>query len=155
MNKSEIIFLTFLITGLWDIILRTISLNNEKISEKTKLPMLDIIVYLKPYFEHHTLLSAALIAGFVGATTQAIILHYMRFPSKNMNNKYMIKFMIVTFMISGLYGLIMQMSGMFPILDKYSYKRLGKFRGFYHDGISGIIVQSTIIILGKIYDKMK
>ena len=29
---------------------------------------------LKPYFETHTLLAAALIGGFVGATTQPIIL---------------------------------------------------------------------------------
>ena len=56
MEYYKLIIATFIVTGLWDVMLRFISLNNDKI------PMLlpDFIVNLKPYFQHHTLLSAAL-----------------------------------------------------------------------------------------------
>ena len=46
---------------------------------------MDFVKSLKPYFKHHTLLAAALIAGFVGATTQPIIISIMPFP-KNLFN---------------------------------------------------------------------
>lgn len=57
----KLIILTFIVTALCDVILRTLSLYNP-------LPFLsnqmDFIQYLKPYFQKHTLLAAALIAGF-------------------------------------------------------------------------------------------
>ena len=39
----------------------------------------------------------------------------------------------------------MKGSKLFPHLDKTYYKELGTVRSMYHDGISGIIVQLTII----------
>ena len=73
----KLIILTFIITALWDVVLRFMSLNFEKLPKSLQM---DFVKYLKPYFQHHTLLAAALIAGFVGATTQPFILSIMSFP---------------------------------------------------------------------------
>jgi len=145
MEKSKLIIITFIVTALWDVLLRIISLNQEKIKNKIQIP--EFIKYLKPYFEHHTLLSAALIAGFVGATTQPIIIYLMNFPSKNSNLIYILKFMVLSFIISALYGFIMKATKLFPYLDENYYDKLGLIRSMYHDGISGLIVQFTILIL--------
>lgn len=101
---------------------------------------------LKPYFEKHTLLAAALIAGFVGSTTQTIILYFMRFPSNNISITYIIIFMIWTFTVSALYGFIMKASNLFPYLDKYYYEPLGLVKSLYHDGTSGLIVQFSLLL---------
>ena len=145
MEKSKLIIITFIVTALWDVLLRIISLNQEKIKNKIQIP--EFIKYLKPYFEHHTLLSADLIAGFVGATTQPIIIYLMSFPSKNSNLIYILKFMVLSFIISALYGFIMKATKLFPYLDENYYDKLGLIRSMYHDGISGLIVQFTILIL--------
>ena len=143
MNYYQLLITTFIVTGMWDVVLRFLSLNNENIP--FKLP--DFIINLKPYFQHHTLLSAALIAGFVGVTTQPIILYLMNFPTHNNDTNYIIKFMILTFVISSMYGFIMKGSKLFPYLDKHYYKKLGVVRSMYHDGISGLIVQSTLLFI--------
>ena len=80
MNNSDLYILTFIVTGLWDVVLRIMAENWEKLPKiiKTILPFIE---YLKPYFKQHTLLAAALIAAFVGATTQLIILNIMPFPT--------------------------------------------------------------------------
>ena len=144
--NSNLIILTFIVTALWDIVLRFMSLNFEKIPEIIRYSM-PFIGDLKPYFKEHTLLAAALIAGFVGATTQPIITYITPFP-KNINNiSYLVKFLIVSFIISALYGFIMKWSKLFPHLEKHYYDRLGVVKGMYHDGISGLIVQITLLSL--------
>ena len=87
-----LIILTFIVTGIWDIVLRFMSLNYNKLP---KYFQIDFVKNLIPYFKHHTLLAAALIAGFVGATTQFIILSIMSFPKSIFNFVYIIKFMIL------------------------------------------------------------
>ena len=150
MDNSKLIILTFVVTALWDVVLRFMSLHFEKVPS----PIQDLMPFigdLKPYFKQHTLLAAALIAGFVGATTQPIILKITPFP-KTLNNKmYIFKFLLVSFVISALYGFIMKWSKLFPYLEKYYYDKLGIIRGMYHDGISGLIVQITLLILYFIY----
>ena len=144
--NSNLIILTFIVTALWDVALRFMSLNFEKIPEIIQYTM-PFIGDLKPYFKQHTLLSAALIAGFVGATTQPIITYITPFP-KNINNiSYLVKFLIVSFIISALYGFIMKWSKLFPHLEKHYYNKLGVIKGMYHDGISGLIVQVTLLSL--------
>ena len=143
MKFYKLIVLTFVVTALWDVLLRFISLNHEKIN--IKLPQ--FIKYLKPYFQHHTILSAALIAGFIGATTQPLIIYFMKFPTINSNISYIFNFMILSFVISALFGFIMKATKLFPHLDKHYYENLGIVRGMYHDGISGLIVQSTILFM--------
>lgn len=145
MNTCKLIILTFVFTALWDVILRQLSLNVDYIPK-----MLDVafpfIRFLKPYFEHHTLLSAALIAGFVGATTQLIIILIMSFPENNSNFKYVMTFLFLSFIISALYGFAMKWSGLFPYLDRYYYNKLGVKRSMYHDGVSGLVVQTALLL---------
>ena len=144
--NSNLIILTFIVTALWDVVLRFMSLNFEKIPSIIQYSM-PFIGDLKAYFKEHTLLAAALIAGFVGATTQPIITYITPFP-KNINNiSYLVKFLIVSFIISALYGFIMKWSKLFPHLEKHYYDKLGVVKGMYHDGISGLIVQVTLLSL--------
>ena len=151
MEYSNLIILTFIVTALWDVVLRFLSLNNEKINYKFP----DFVRYLKPYFQQHTILSAALIAGFVGATTQPLILYFMKFPSVKSNIMYIIQFMVLSYIISAFFGILMKTTKLFPHLDKHYYDNLGTLRGMYLDGISGLIVQSTILFLFFVSDKMK
>ena len=151
MEYYKLIIITFIITALWDVVLRFLSLNNEKINYNFP----DFVRYLKPYFQQHTMLSAALIAGFVGATTQPIILYLMKFPSVKSNAIYIFQFMVLSYIISALFGILMKATKLFPHLDKHYYENLGTLRGMYLDGISGLIVQSTILIIIFFSDKMK
>ena len=41
----------------------------------------------------------------------------------------------------------MKWSGLFPRLQEHYYDKLGVIRSMYHDGISGLIVQITILII--------
>ena len=146
MNYYKRIILTFTVTALWDVTLRFMSLNFESLPDiiKTLMPF---IKDLKPYFQQHTLLAAALIAGFVGATTQPFILKITPFPKNISDFKYLLKFLVVSFIISALYGFIMKATKLFPRLEKYYYNKLGVIRSMYHDGISGLIVQITLLFL--------
>ena len=64
---------------------------------------------------------------------------------ENINN--IIIFFVITFIVSALYGFIIKASNLFPYLEKYYYNKLGIIRSMYHDGISGLIVQLTLIII--------
>ena len=142
-NIYRMIVITFIVTGIWDVILRFITLYNPVPYIYEIMPFMKD---LKPYFQKHTLLAAALIAGFVGASTQYIILNIMNFPTVDSSLRYNTTFMLVSFIISALYGFIMKASKLFPYLDKYYYEKLGVNRSLYHDGISGIIVQITLLL---------
>jgi len=142
-ENCNLLVYTFIVTGIWDIVLRILSINYYKLPN---ILQYDFIKYLIPYFKHHTILSAALIAGFIGAITQIIIINLIKFPDKFIF-KNIIIFLIISFIVSGLFGFIMKFSKLFPILDKTYYKNLGTIRSIYHDGISGLIVQITLILL--------
>ena len=141
--NSKLYILTFIIASIWDIVLRFLSLNYDKIPNILKY---DFIRYLIPYFKKHTLLSAALIAGFIGATCQFIIIQFHKFPNLN-NYQLIIQFLGITFIIAALYGFLMKWSNLFPHIEDTYYKNLGTIRSMYHDGISGIVVQITILCL--------
>ena len=159
LSNSEMVILTFVVTGLWDVVLRIMNENFDDLPDIIK-QVLPFIKYLDPYFKKHTLLAAALIAAFVRATTQPIIYSITPFP-KNLNNvNDVFIFLINSFIISALYGFIMKATKLFPILEETYYKKLeeegGVIRSMYHDGISGLIVQFTIfiiLILGKMIIK--
>ena len=147
--NSNIYILTFTITALYDVILRKLSENYNKIPS---ILQNDFVLYLKPYFKKHTLLAAALIAGFVGAVTQVIILNVHKLPT---NPETFITFMIATFMISALFGFVMKFSKLFPHLVNTYYKKLGVSRSMYTDGVSGIIVQATLLVILYLIDLYK
>ncbi len=140
----RLIIVTFVVTALWDVVLRFMSLNFENIPT---IFQMKFVKYLTPYFKKHTLISAALIAGFIGATAQSIILSIMSFPTSIFDIVYIGKFMSVTFIISALYGFLMKWSNLFPYLEMYYYDNLGVVGGMYHDGVSGLIVQTTLLFL--------
>ena len=145
MGIDRLLILTFIITALYDVLLRYMSLNYDKLPAFFK--WFDFIKYLTPYFKKHTMLSAALLAGFIGFGAQLIILTIMPYPNlKKINLHNIITFFVITFIVSALYGLPMKASKLFPILDETYYKGLGTFRGLYHDGISGLIVQFTLLV---------
>jgi len=132
----NIYILTFIITAIFDILLRYISLN--------QLLDWDFVKYLEPYFKQHTLLSAALLAGFVGATAQYLII-------MGMSPQPTVAFMAWTFVVSALYGFIMKATGLFPHLDATYYRGLGPTRGAIHDGVSGLIVQFVVLLYNGRY----
>ena len=144
----KLIILTFIVTALWDVVLRFMSLNYEKLP---KFFQMDFVEYLIPYFKQHTILAAALIAGFVGATTQPIILSIMNFPKSIFDIAYISKFMILSFIISALYGFIMKWSNLFPHLVTHYYDKLGVARSMYTDGVSGLVVQTTLLAMYHIF----
>ena len=144
----KLIILTFIVTALWDVVLRFMSLNYEKLP---KYFQMDFVEYLTPYFKQHTLLAAALIAGFVGATTQPIILSIMYFPKRIFDIAYISKFMILSFIISALYGFIMKWSNLFPHLVTHYYDKLGVARSMYTDGVSGLVVQTTLLAIYHVF----
>jgi len=141
----NLLVLTFIITALWDVILRWYSEDRmPHLPKPLNVHEWDFVIALKPYFKKHTLLGAAAIAGVVGAVTQAIILQLLKIP-KTLNQIGI--FLIVSFLISGLIGFPMQWSGLFPVLQKTYYKDLKFPRSFYSDAISGVIVQVTLLII--------
>lgn len=149
MEIERILIYTFIVTALYDIILRFLSLNYSKLPKIFET--MKFIKYLNPYFKKHTLLAAALIAGFVGFGAQILILYISPFPTiNNLDNKTIInilKFLLVTFVVSALYGFPMKASGLFPHLVDTYYKNTGVIGGMLYDGFSGIIVQSTMLFL--------
>lgn len=150
----KLIVYTFVVTALWDVVLNYMSTNYEKLPNivNRKMPF---IKELRPYFQHHTILAAALIAGFVGATTQPIILALTSFPSSITNLGKISYFLLISFVISALYGFLMKWSGLFPHLQKYYYDYLGHIRGMWHDGVSGLIVQGTLLVMSQIINIVK
>ena len=141
----ELIILTFFVTGFWDIVLRLMSENYDKLPKF--IQDYKFIKYLIPYFQRHTLLAAALIAAFIGATTQFIILKLCKFPNNLKNIKHVFKFLVISFIISGLYGFVMKSSKLFPHLEATYYKNLGQIKGVIHDGVSGLAVQITLLFI--------
>ena len=138
MENCNIYIYTFTITALWDIVLRKMSENYDSLP---KFLQYDFMLYLQPYFKQHTLLDAALVAGFVGATTQVIILNLHSLPTNALS---FVSFMILSFIISALYGFVMKFSNLFPHLEATYYKNLGVYKSMYYDGCSGLIVQLTL-----------
>ena len=145
MRNCYIYILTFFITALWDVVLRIMSENYDKLPHWLQF---DFVRYLQPYFKVHTVLAAALIAGFVGATTQVIILNTHKLPT---NVATYMTFLITSFVISALYGFIIKLSNLFPHLVDTYYKNLGTYRSMYLDGISGMIVQMTLLIILQVH----
>ena len=150
MSDCHLIIFTFIITAFWDILLRIIVEHQNNLP---KFFQLKFLKYLIPYFKQHTLLAAALIAGFVGAFTQFIILSLLKFPINSRDILYILQFLLATFTISGLFGIPIRISGLFPHLVDTYYKGLGPINGFIHDGVSGLIVQITLLLLSFLMKK--
>ena len=134
------IILVFFITGFWDIILRAMSEGKLSFFGIEKMKW---VTTLNPYFEYHTVLGAALIAAFVGAIAYVLIIY--TYDVLDVNNK--LYQLVWVFLISGLVGIPMRLSGLFPILNEHYYKPLGFTYSFITDGMSGVVVAITLFIL--------
>mgnify|MGYP001445410044 FL=1 len=104
-------------------------------------------VILREYFDNHTILAAALIAGFVGAITLAVIYYlFGKIPELSIRN------MTYIFIISALMGTPMRYSNLFPLLDKYYYQKIPRIQSFLADGLSGVMVAAVYYFI--LYKKL-
>lgn len=104
-------------------------------------------VILREYFDNHTILAAALIAGFVGAITFVSIYYlFGKIPELSIRN------MTYIFIISALMGTPMRYSNLFPLLDKYYYQKIPRLQSFLADGLSGVMV--AIVYYFILYKKL-
>ncbi len=128
------IVFSFIITAFFDLALNLLP------------PELGGATSIREYFNNHTVLAAALIAGFVGAATFVVIYAaYSGVPKFNAYN------MTVIFSISALVGIPMRYSGLFPILDKYYYQVMPRIQSYIADGLSGLMVAIVYyLLLGEI-----
>ena len=93
---ERLLIYTFIITALYDVLLRFLSLNYHKLP--AFMQEYKFIGYLTPYFKEHTLLAAALIAGYVRFGAQVIILSLQKFPNMTrVNFKEIVMFLLLTF----------------------------------------------------------
>ena len=141
MNYQYIV-VAFIITALYDVLLRMFS--EEKI-KFLGIENINWVVALRGYFKKHTVLGAALIAGFVGAVAYVAILKTM--PVQFNNN--IVYYMLWVAFISAIIGIPMRYSGLFPHLETYYYKPL-PITTIFSDALSGVIVAITMILLGNI-----
>ena len=131
-----------MITAAWDVILRQFSEESIRLFGIERWKWVHV---LKPYFEKHTVLSAALVAGFVGATAYYCI----TFPEFASTVSLPIYLLWVIF-VSGTIGIPMRYSGMFPHLKQHYYDQLGFVYSFATDAFSGLVVCLTMFILSSI-----
>lgn len=136
-NLMQDIIIIFLITAFWDVILRLMSEGKIKFFGIENMKW---ITALEEYFEKHTILSAALIAGFVGAVTHFIIIKSLE--SLNLSGVNIYTILVVIF-ISGIVGIPMRYSGLFPHLKNHYYDPLGFGYSLATDAFSGVVVGAS------------
>lgn len=133
-NLMHDITIIFIITALWDVILRLMSEGKIKFFGIENMKWITV---LEEYFQKHTILAAALIAGFVGAITHLIIIKSLVAFNISGVNIYTTLLVII---ISGIIGIPMRYSGLFPHLKKHYYDSLGFGYSLATDAFSGIVV---------------
>lgn len=90
---------------------------------------------IRPYFDEHTVLSAALVAGFVGAVTFCVIVAL--YPSALQPS---FRAAAIVFAVSALMGTPMRLSKLFPHLEAHYYSAVPRWQTFCADGLSGVMV---------------
>ena len=143
-NNLQQLLVVFGITALWDVILRFISLGSIHIPIISTWKWIKV---LKPYFEHHTVLAAALLAGLAGAGAQAFLWFI---PPTTNPFLYTLEVLIASILVGG----PMYVSGLYPVLNRTYYDKLGA-AAMLSDGISGLVVMTTIYILQRLFHEDK
>ena len=134
----------FVVTAVWDVILRLFA--------KKRLRILGIdkwnwVHALEGYFDKHTVLSAALLAGFAGAIAYSVIQLWKPPPLDNLGNATAYILWIVV--VSALIGVPMRYSGLFPHLKEFYYDKL-PVTTIFSDALSGVIVAATMLLIDVI-----
>ena len=128
----------FVITALWDVVLRLMATGYLHMLGVERMRWVRV---LRPYFARHTLLAAASIAGIVGAVTLPIIVATNPYPQSQLRS------LLWVALISALVGQMMRYSGLFPHLKRYYYDTLGFAYSFTTDAFSGVVVAVTYHLL--------
>lgn len=136
-NLFREVIIVFIITALWDVILRMVSEGKIYLFGIEKMKWITV---LEDYFEEHTVLGAALIAGFVGAITHVLII--LALDAFKLSGITLYSTMVLLF-VSGIVGIPMRYSKLFPHLKVYYYDRLGFPYSFASDAFSGIVVGAS------------
>jgi hypothetical protein len=137
MDLPTIIIITFVATAIYDAILRLLV-------QKGQLQGLG----LGEYYTDQTLLTVMLTAGIIGALTQIPIYFVVKaFPDFQYHIVKILLVLLTTFIISGLAGFIIKLTNLFPLLEETYYKTLGWKKAFLTDGLSGVIVNITLMML--------
>lgn len=142
-KRLKTLILVFFITAVWDIVLRFMAEGKIKFFGIENMKWVKV---LKEYFEHYSILSAALIAGFVGASAYYYLVYILDYVKPSS----ILYVALITFLVSGLVGIPMRYSGSFPILNEYYYERLGFNYSFITDAFSGLVVAATLFLLQKL-----
>lgn len=140
-NITRDVIIVFIITALWDVVLRLVSEGKIYLFGIEKMKWITV---LEEYFEKHTVLGAALIAGFVGAVTHVLIILALNTFNVSGINLYSA---IIVLLVSGIIGIPMRYSKLFPHLKLYYYDRLGFPYSFATDAFSGIVVAVSFQVL--------
>lgn len=142
-KRLKTLILVFFITAIWDIVLRFMAEGKIKFFGIENMKWVRV---LKEYFEEYSTLSAALLAGFVGASAY----YYLVYILDYIKSTTIIQVVVITFLVSGIIGIPMRYSGSFPVLTEYYYDRLGFNYSFITDAFSGLVVAATLFTLQKI-----
>ena len=129
----------FAVTACWDVVLRQFS------ERRTKLIGIEDwkwVRVLQPYFQKHTVLGAALIAGFVGAVAYTLI-HTVSF----VDDLNLFQYLIWVVVVSAIVGIPMRYSKLFPHLEEHYYKKLGFRYSMMTDAFSGVVVCLTMFLI--------
>lgn len=108
-NDYERLVLVFITTALWDMLLRHISLGKVRVLNTSKWKWLQV---LKPYFESHTLIGAALLAGAAGTAAQLAL---WALPTPTSSLEYGLQITAVSVVI----GWPMYLASLYPQIKKY------------------------------------
>lgn len=140
----------FAITALWDVVLRLFATG--------KLRWFGInnwnwVKTLQPYFAKHTVLGAALLAGFAGAVAFAVIKAWTPTPTKSFVGGLVVSAIHVA-IVSALVGIPMRYTNLFPYLKTYYYEKLPVTTAF-SDALSGVVVAVTFVILKAVASRLK
>lgn len=143
-NITRDVIIVFIITAVWDVVLRLVSEGKIYLFGIEKMKWITV---LEEYFEKHTVLGAALIAGFVGAVTHVLIILALNTFNVSGINLYST---IIVLLVSGIIGIPMRYSKLFPYLKLYYYDRLGFPYSFATDAFSGIVVAVSFQVLQQL-----
>ena len=137
--------LVVVVTAVWDVILRFFATRTWRLFG---IEDWNWVRVLRPYFEHHTVLGAALLAGFAGAAAYVLI------RAVDTRGWSQWKYLVWVAVASALVGVPMRYSGLFPYLKRYYYDPL-PITTIFSDAFSGVVVAITIgvlqLVAAKIY----
>ncbi len=155
-DTSTLLLITFAITAGYDAVLQMAKHRTPIIGDVVEFLVGKSDWYISltkdgSYFDRHTPLAAALLAGFVGCIAQLFILGLVEFPH-SLGLRKVVAFLVATFVVSALVGLLMNdaspaSTGLFPIISETYYKDLGLMRAMVTDAYSGLVVNSTLLLL--------